>query len=158
MFTINQLSKIYTACQVGQIPFVSADDIAEVAFCTLTTEKSFNCDLRILGPELLTYDDVSFNLHIAVDPELTQCLQVAAKLTKVLGRHIEHVKLNAEGRYENLIQAGLSRYYAQFYTNVETKAAEGLETALNSVVEDITGHGARSLDDFLEKNKVMWSM
>jgi uncharacterized protein YbjT (DUF2867 family) len=59
IYTISQLGKIYTACQDGKIPFVSADDIAEVAFHALTNEKSYNCDMRILGPELLTYDDVS---------------------------------------------------------------------------------------------------
>ena len=61
VYTITQLGKIYTACQDGKIPFISADDIAEVAFYALTNEKSYNCDMRILGPELLTYDDVSPN-------------------------------------------------------------------------------------------------
>lgn len=58
VFTITKMNKIFTACQDGEIPFVSADDIAEVAFHALTGEKSHDCDLRILRPELLTYDDV----------------------------------------------------------------------------------------------------
>ena len=157
MFTITQLGKIYTACQDGKIPFVSADDIARVAFHALTDEKSFNCDLRILGPELLTYDEVrpGFMHHYFL---LTQCLQVATKLTKVLGRRIEHVKLDDRERYENLVQAGLSEYYARFLTNVEVKASEGLETASNSVIEDVTAHHPRSFDEFIEENKAVWSV
>lgn len=52
------MSKIFTACGDGKIPFISADDIAAVAFHALTDETSHNCDHRVLGPELLTYDDV----------------------------------------------------------------------------------------------------
>ena len=64
VYTISQLGKIFTACQDGKIPFVSADDIAEVAFHALTNSSSYNCDLRVLGPELLTYDDVSSSLWV----------------------------------------------------------------------------------------------
>ena len=59
MYTIGHMNKIFTACQDGQIPFISADDIADVAVHALIDEKSHNCDHQILGPELLTYDQVS---------------------------------------------------------------------------------------------------
>ncbi|KAF3032779.1 hypothetical protein E8E11_001217 [Didymella keratinophila] len=138
--TITRLGKIFTACQDGEIPFVSADDIAEVAFRALTNEKSFDRDLRVFGRELLTYDDVS-------------CREVDG----ALGRLVEHVKLDMQGRYQNLVQAGLSKYFAQLFTNVEVKASEGLETMLNSVVQDVTGHPPRSLHGFIRENKDAWS-
>jgi hypothetical protein len=87
--------------------------------------------------------------------ELTS--KVAAKLTAALGRPVEHVKLDRQGRCENLVQAGLSEYFAQFFTNVEVKASEGLETASNSVVEDVTSHPPKSLDDFIKENRTAWS-
>jgi len=58
VYTIGTMNKILTACGDGRIPFISADDIAEVAFRALTDKASHNCDHRVLGPELLTYDDV----------------------------------------------------------------------------------------------------
>jgi festuclavine dehydrogenase len=58
VYTIGQLNSIFTATQDGKIPFISADDIADVAYHALTDDKAPNCDLRILGPELLTYDQV----------------------------------------------------------------------------------------------------
>jgi ergot alkaloid biosynthesis protein len=56
--TIQGQSRIYSACGDGRIPFVSAGDIAAVAFRALTDEKSHDTSYRILGPELLTYDQV----------------------------------------------------------------------------------------------------
>jgi festuclavine dehydrogenase len=58
VYTIGQLNSIFTATQDGKIPFISADDIADVAYHALTDDKSANCDLRVLGPEILTYDAV----------------------------------------------------------------------------------------------------
>lgn len=52
------MNKIFTACEDGLIPFISADDIADVAFKALVDEKSHNCDYKVLGPDLLTYDQV----------------------------------------------------------------------------------------------------
>ncbi len=56
--TIKDEGKIYTACEDGKIPFVSAADIGAVAFHVLTDIKPHNTEYRILGPELLTYDEV----------------------------------------------------------------------------------------------------
>jgi len=74
-FIIKDTSKIYTACGDGKIPFISTTDIAAVAFKALTDEKSHNNDHRILGPELLTYDQVGSpyfsNLNIAMMSMLT---------------------------------------------------------------------------------------
>ena len=70
MYTITQLGKIFTACQDGVIPFVSADDIASVAFHALTDAKSHDTDIRILGPENLTYDDVCSNIPPPFDSEV----------------------------------------------------------------------------------------
>jgi len=57
---IKEEHKIYTACGDGKSPFVAAADIAACAFQLLTAptppvEQSY----RILGPQLLSYDDVS---------------------------------------------------------------------------------------------------
>jgi festuclavine dehydrogenase len=57
-------AKIYSASGDGKIPFIACDDIAAVAFRALTDEKPHNTDHMILGPELLTYQDV-------IDPSLS---------------------------------------------------------------------------------------
>ncbi|KAI0901789.1 NAD(P)-binding protein [Annulohypoxylon nitens] len=138
-YTIGKLSKIFTAAQDGQIPFISADDIADVAYHALTDDKSYNCDLRILGPENLTYD------------------QIAETLSKVLGRKIEHVKLDEAGRIEGLVNAGLSDYFARFLTNLELLASKDFEKGTSDAVERVTGHPPQSFEKFAEANKAAWS-
>lgn len=52
---------IYSATGEGKVPFVSAEDIAAVAFHALVDLQSHNTDHYIRGPELLSYDEV---IHI----------------------------------------------------------------------------------------------
>jgi festuclavine dehydrogenase len=59
MLSIRDEDKIITATGEGKVPFVSADDIAAVAFHALTDELPHNADHLILGPELWSYDEVS---------------------------------------------------------------------------------------------------
>ena len=56
--TIREDNMIVSAAKDGKIPFVSVDDIAEVAFKALVDEKSHNTDYVVVGPELFTYDEV----------------------------------------------------------------------------------------------------
>jgi hypothetical protein len=66
------------------------------------------------------------------------------------------VKLDEEARYQSLVQAGLSQYYAHFLTGIEVKASEGFEAALGDAVERVTGHPPKSFDAFAKDNAAMW--
>lgn len=52
-------STVYSATADGRIPWVATEDIAACAFQLLTQEDAPNDEYLILGPELLTYDEVS---------------------------------------------------------------------------------------------------
>lgn len=71
LFLIKDQGKVYSATGNGKAPFVSADDIAAVAYRALTDEKSHNTDYLILGPELLNLDEVRFKRFFPFlsDPE-----------------------------------------------------------------------------------------
>ena len=56
--TIRDESKIYSAMGTGVIPLVSVDDVAAVAYRALCDDESHNTEHLILGPELLSYDQV----------------------------------------------------------------------------------------------------
>ena len=62
---IRDQDSIFSATGDGKMPFVSADDIAAVALRALTDEKAHNTDHIILGPELLSYDEVSLPITFA---------------------------------------------------------------------------------------------
>lgn len=117
---------------------MSATDIAAVAYRAVTDIESHDCDHRVLGPELLTYDEI------------------AQKLSAALGREIQHVSLSGEDRYQGLVSAGVSEYYARFLTNLETAAATGFETHLNDEVEKVTGRPPKSFDVFAQENRAAW--
>ena len=62
--SIQNEDRIVTATGDGRVPFVAASDIAAVGFHALTDEVPHNTDHLILGPELLSYNDVRLILHL----------------------------------------------------------------------------------------------
>ncbi|KAI4839190.1 NAD(P)-binding protein [Aureobasidium sp. EXF-8845] len=137
--TIIHHNKLFTACADGKIPWISAADIAKVAFHALTDEKPHNRAYRILGPDLLTYDEV------------------AEKLSDHLGKEITHVKLSPEQRTRGMMDAGVPEAMAKFLTGLEIMAAEGREAWQGNDVELVTGGKATSFDEFVEANKQVWN-
>ena len=63
---IRDEGKVYSATNNGRIPFVSTEDIAGVAKHLLTDKKPHNTDYVVLGPELLSYDDVSRHMFFCL--------------------------------------------------------------------------------------------
>lgn len=58
MESIRDDDEIASSMGDGLAPFVSTRDIAQAAFDCLTVEKLGKQEILVLGPELLTYDDV----------------------------------------------------------------------------------------------------
>jgi festuclavine dehydrogenase len=56
---ITEQDSFATATSKASLPFISTEDIGRVAVRVLTAEKSLDTDFVIVGPELLTYDQVS---------------------------------------------------------------------------------------------------
>ncbi|KAK3322753.1 nucleoside-diphosphate-sugar epimerase family protein [Apodospora peruviana] len=136
--TIKNESKVYSCCGNAKVPHISAIDIGNVAFAALTQTEPPNTDFRIVGPELLTYDEV------------------AAKLSKVLGRHIENVNLSQEDRVKHLTSLGLPGHVAKFMGYLEGLTAGGFEEHMNDTVEKVTGKKPIPFEEFVENNKHLW--
>ena len=60
MQPVAKKSTIYSATGDGKIPWISVEDIAAVAARALTDEEPHNREHLVLGPELLSYDEVWF--------------------------------------------------------------------------------------------------
>lgn len=76
----------------------------------------------------------------------------------MLGRKIEHVKLDEASRIQGLVQAGSSDYFARFLTRLEVSASKNSEMATSDAVEMVTDHRPRSFERFAEDNKAFWSI
>ncbi|PGG98245.1 hypothetical protein GX51_06893 [Blastomyces parvus] len=139
LLSIKAENKIYSATGEGRIPFVSAADIARVAFHALTDARPHNTDHLILGAELLSYDEL------------------AEILSSVLDRKITHVKLSeAEfaARMESTL--GIPQDYAQMLAVLETNVKNGAEDRMNDDVERVTGKSPRRFRDFAEASSECW--
>lgn len=83
-------------------------------------------------------------------------MQIAAKLSRHLGREIVHVKLTDEERVQKLLSLGLPQHLAGFLVSLERTAADGMEERMNDVVEQVTGRPPRTFDSFLQEHKTAW--
>ncbi|KAF2475504.1 NAD(P)-binding protein [Lindgomyces ingoldianus] len=119
---IKSESTIYSAAEDGKIPFVSADDIAEAACAFLTGKaKMENKDYLILGPELLTHD------------------QVALTLSNILNRPIKHVRKSQSEMVQQYLNVGVKELFANFLPYLEITAKEGSEASYENNFEKVTG-------------------
>ena len=82
--------------------------------------------------------------------------QIAEKLSALLGRKIEHVKLTGEQRFEVLIGAGVPDHMAHFLTGIETATASGSETRMNNEVAKVTKRAPRDFNLFAQENLAAW--
>lgn len=135
---IRDEGKIYTATGNGKIPFCSADDIAALAFHALTTPEPPNREIFVLGPELLSYDDV------------------AQVFSRALGRTIVHEKLSAEALAKRLMDFGVTEPGARGLAAMDVAISQGAEERTNSDVFDVLGRQPASLAKFIEANREVW--
>ncbi|KAI2739878.1 hypothetical protein DTO013E5_8172 [Penicillium roqueforti] len=137
---IKNENQIITATGDGKIPFVSADDIASVAFHCLTEWGSHKTEYVILGPELLSYG------------------QVAEILTTILGKKIIHRSLTETGLAELLVKkAGIPADFAAMLSAMEVDVKNGPQEVLNNSVVEVTGNPPRYFKDVAEHEKHVWA-
>lgn len=132
--TIAQSHKIYSATGDGKIGFVSADDIAAVAFRALTDAVPHNTEHIITGPESLSY------------------AEVAQKVSERLNQPIQHESLSEETLRNQMIQAGMPEDYATMLAGLDTYIREeGREDQVTDTVLRITGKLPLSIERLFSK-------
>ncbi|KAM3077553.1 hypothetical protein ACMFMG_006890 [Clarireedia jacksonii] len=136
--TIRDTSSITSATGNGKVPFVSADDIAAVGFHALTDENLQRRDLVILGPELLSYDDV------------------AETISRAVGRKITHNKASAEELSRMMMRGGMPKDYANMLAAMDDAISKGAEEKLSNTIQEVTGKQAKRFADFVEAAKTAW--
>ncbi|KAH9487305.1 Agroclavine dehydrogenase [Psilocybe cubensis] len=140
--SIRDYDYIFSATHDGKIPWVSTDDIAQVAFECLTATQSPNKDIFVVGPELLSYEDV------------------AAIASKVLERPIRFKRYTLEEQAAFYISLKWDPKYAKFLAELDTKIAQGSEEAVFVDPEtEKNGRkyvGKRTLFEYFVANKKLW--
>lgn len=135
---IKAKDEFVTATGTAKLGFVAEDDIADAAAEILTTPKLGGTERLIVGPELLSYDEV------------------AEQLSQVLGRKITHRSVSVEERNAFLVEHGAPEEIAKILSVIEANVvAKGVEEKLYNGTPD-KAVGKISFRDFAEANKAEW--
>jgi len=112
------------------VSHVDARDIGEVAAKALSEPGHAGQAYALTGPEALTDDDI------------------AARMSAVLGRTVEHVTVPPEAQRESMLGMGIPEWtvdgLGELYAFYETGGAAGVAPD----IERVLGRPARSVDDF----------
>ena len=128
--TIKNQGAFYLPLKEGCQSLVDVRDIAAVALKALTDEGHAGQTYELTGPESLSYHDV------------------AAILTRVLGKPVRYVDVPPEAARESMIQAGSPEWNARAVVELLVTFATGSAARRTDVIERLTGHRPISFEQF----------
>ncbi|KAJ6501841.1 hypothetical protein DFH09DRAFT_1035613 [Mycena vulgaris] len=132
--SIRDYDKIVSATGTSSIGFVSCEDVARVAVDCLLAEAPHCTEHIIVGPELLSFNEVA------------ECF------SHVLQRRITHESISVEEQQE--LWAGLPDEFIRLMGSVEEMTAAGGEEAVYAAETKIVG--TKTLTDFARENLHLW--
>jgi uncharacterized protein YbjT (DUF2867 family) len=129
--TLQEEGILYGAFGDVALPLIDARDVAAVAAEVLTGEGHTGQIYTLTGPESLTYTEV------------------AAALSRGLGRSVTYVDLPPERYRKTLLTGGAPGWWAEGLAELAQSFRTGPVPSVTSTVAQITGRPARSLERFV---------
>ncbi|THF68543.1 ergot alkaloid biosynthesis protein [Deinococcus sp. Arct2-2] len=136
--TIVNENVIFSATDDGQVPFITAADIAETAFSVLTNEQAPNTDLLLTGSAAISYD------------------QAAAIIGLARGRSVQHIRLSEAAQAARFEVGGVPPGFARMLAGLDRAIATGAENRTTSVVASVTGREPVSFETFAARHASVW--
>ena len=130
--TVKQEGAIYSSMDDGKISMIDTRDIGEVAYKCLTTEGHEGKTYRLTGPEAISYHDV------------------AAALSKELGREIQYKKITPEEEREKMLRDGMPEWLADDLTELNKIFAGGGGNEVTDDVEKVTGKKPNDIEKWVK--------
>lgn len=121
------------------IGFVDTGDIARVAAHVLTTEGHDGRVYDITGPEALTY------------------AEAADRFSAVLGRPVRYLGLPDEEARAAMLGRGLPEFQVNALIDVARAYRHGGAERVTSVVPDLAGRPATTIEDFVRANQAVFT-
>lgn len=119
----------------GKTAFIDTRDIADCGLAALSSNQFDGMTFNLTGKEALSYKE-------AVDV-----------FSKVLGRTITYTSISDEEYIEQLVNSGIPRVNAVFFTHALSEVRKGLVAEVYDDVEKLTGKPPRSLNDYVIDNQ-----
>ncbi|TGO08504.1 hypothetical protein BTUL_0205g00040 [Botrytis tulipae] len=139
LYTIRDENRVISATGEGKIPFVSVEDIANVAHKALIGWRSDGFEqgltgkeLFLRGAELWSYDDI------------------AALLTELLGREIRHLVVGEEEIVKGMVEGGVEEGLAGVLGELDGAVGRGEEAWLGGDLEAVIGRRGKGVREFVE--------
>lgn len=119
----------------GRMSFVDPRDVAALTVRALTDERHEGAIWEFGGPEAVTYDEI------------------AATFTRVLGRRVEHVRLDLPAFREAALGSGLPDFVVEAITDAAANTIKGRYATDDDVVRRVLGRPAASLEEWVVRNR-----
>jgi uncharacterized protein YbjT (DUF2867 family) len=130
-----QAGKLPSSFGDSRVSFVDPRDVAELIARALVEPKHESQTWEFGGPEALSYDDL------------------ATTFTRVLGRPIEHVRLDPDAYKESAHAAGLPDFVIEAVTEAATAGGGGKYATNDEVVQRVLGRRASTFHDWVVRNR-----
>ena len=123
-------------------PFLDAEDIADVVVASLTDDRHIGQLYELTGPHLLTLRDV------------------AAELSRAMGREVQYIAMSAEEYASDLIDHGMPEDEARPIAALIAEVLDGRNAHLTDGVERALGRPPRSFADYAAEAAAggVWSL
>ena len=121
---------VYMPFKDGRLGMIDVRDIADVALKVLTSEGHEGKTYILTGP-------ASISFH-----------EVANGLSKAIGKEVTYVDVPSEAARESIVGMGVPEWIADGYIELFEGFSEGYADSTTPHVEQLTGHPARSFENF----------
>lgn len=128
--TIKAENAFYSAAGDGRISHVDVRDIAAVAAKALTEPGHERKAYALTGPEAITYDEM------------------AAQLSKVLGKPVTHVKLTPDDYRNGMLAVGTPEWFADLLLDLERFYREEKASIISDDIKNVTGKDPIRFEQF----------
>ena len=128
--TVTSDGVVYMPFKDGNLGMIDVRDIADVAVKVLAEDGHEGKTYTLTGPESISFHDV------------------AAGLSKVLGKQVDYVNVPLEAGREAMIGMGLPEWIADAFSEYFIAFSEGYGDFITDDVQLVTGNPARSYETF----------
>lgn len=128
--TIQGDGNIYWDWADGKVGMIDVRDVAESALGALSGRAEEGKEYILTGPASLSMKDV------------------ADSFTRTLGKKIQYIPVPHEASKESMMNMGFPEFIADGYIELNKGFSTGFADTTTDNVEKLSGHPARSIDDF----------
>ena len=129
--TIASDGVIYWDVGDGKIGMIDVPDIVDVAVAVLTGSGHEGKSYILTGPEAISFHDV------------------AATFSQVLHKDVRYVNVPGEASLESMVSMGFPEWIARGYGELMEGFSEGFASSTTDNVATLSGHPARSFEQFV---------